>query len=29
MNGGREVDQWVKKLAGPIPMFDPQKEEET
>jgi hypothetical protein len=29
MNGGRQVEQWVRKLAGPMPTFDPQQENET
>jgi hypothetical protein len=27
-NGEKEVEQWVRKLAGPMPTFDPQQEKE-
>jgi hypothetical protein len=26
---GKHMEQWVRKLAGPIPAFDPQQEKET
>jgi hypothetical protein len=29
MNGGKKDEQWVRKLKGPIPTFDPQQEKET
>jgi hypothetical protein len=29
MNGGRKVEQWVRKSTGPMPTFDPQQEKET
>jgi hypothetical protein len=28
-NGGKQVEQWVRKLVGPMPTFDPQQEKET
>lgn len=29
MNGRRQVEQWVRKSAGPTSTFDPQQEKET
>jgi hypothetical protein len=29
MNEGKNIDQWVRKTAGPVPTFDPQQENET
>jgi hypothetical protein len=29
MNGGKQVEQWVRKSTGPMPTFDPQQEKET
>jgi hypothetical protein len=26
---GNQIEQWVRKLAGPMPTFNPQKEKET
>jgi len=23
-NGGKKIEQWVRKSAGPMPTFDPQ-----
>jgi hypothetical protein len=28
MNGRKEVEQWVRKSAGPMPTFDPYQENE-
>jgi hypothetical protein len=29
MNGGKNVEQWVRKSEGPIPTFHPPQEKET
>jgi hypothetical protein len=29
MNGGKKVEQWVRKSTGPMPKFDPHQEKET
>jgi hypothetical protein len=28
MNGGKQVEKWVRKSIGPMPTFDPQQEKE-